>query len=234
MRSTAAPFARWKFATGSSDAALGAVGRGSARTARAARAGSPRRRPTRRRRAGRARAPARRAAARVRGRCSAPPSRELALEPRAEAGDRRQRHEPAQLRQVEAQRLDDLFDQRGAEVHAREAGLAVRDRIEDRGVGVLEVERRARARRAAAAARSAMPVVERDLDEHQRLVRHRGMEERVAAAVGVEPVLQVVPRADRVHRLVRDELLEQRGRRVPRDAAQRRAARRRTASRGAP
>ena len=34
-------------------------------------------------------------------------------------------------------------------------------------------------------------------------------------------MLQVVPRADRVHRFVRDELLQQRGRRVPRDAAQR-------------
>ena len=75
-----------------------------------------------------------------------------------------------------------------------------------------------------------MPVVERDLDEHQRLVRHRGMEERVAAAVGVEPVLQVVPRRDRVHGLVLDQLLEQRGRGVPRDAPQRRAGRRRTAS----
>ena len=47
-----------------------------------------------------------------------------------------------------------------------------------------------------------------------------GMEERVAAAVGVEPVLEVGPRADRVHGLVLDQLLEQRGRRVPGDAAQ--------------
>ena len=65
-----------------------------------------------------------------------------------------------------------------------------------------------------------MPVGQRDLHEHERLVGHRGMEERVAAAVGVEPVLEVVPRVDRVHRFVLDQLLEQRGGRVPRDAAQ--------------
>ncbi len=124
-----------------------------------------------------------------------------------------------QLGKVEAQRLDDLLDQRGAEVHACETGLAVGDRIEHGSVGPFEVElgragveqRRKRGRDAGR---------QRDLHEHERLVRHRGMEERVATPVGVEPVLQVVPRPDRVHRLVRDELLEQRRRRIPRDPAQ--------------
>ena len=69
-----------------------------------------------------------------------------------------------------------------------------------------------------------MPVVERDLDEDERFVRHRGMEERVAATIGVEPVLQVVPGTDRVDCFVLDQLLEQRGRRVPRDARQRQHA----------
>ena len=70
------------------------------------------------------------------------------------SGDRREGHEAAELGEVEAQRFDDLFDERRAEVHAGQAGLAVRDRIEDRGVGAFEVELRAPARRAAAGARS--------------------------------------------------------------------------------
>ena len=95
--------------------------------------------PVRRRTGGRARAPVRPAAARARasGDRRRPRARTRAT---AEAGDRRQRDEPVQLGQVEAQRFDDLLDERGAEVHAGEPGLAVRDRIEDRGVGVLEIE----------------------------------------------------------------------------------------------
>ena len=46
------------------------------------------------------------------------------------------------------------------------------------------------------------------------------VEEAVAAAVAVEPVLDVGPALDVVHRLVLDQLLDQRGRRVPADAAQ--------------
>ena len=106
------------------------------------------------RRAGRARARARPGAA------PAPCSRRSPVEqrlrePRAVARDRRERHEVLELRQVAAQLLDHLLDQRGAEVHAGEPGLAVRDRIEDRGVGVIRVERRVRARRAAGRARTA-------------------------------------------------------------------------------
>ena len=46
------------------------------------------------------------------------------------------------------------------------------------------------------------------------------MEEGVAATVGVEPVLEVLPRADLVHGLVFDQLLEQRRGRGPGDALQ--------------
>ena len=124
-----------------------------------------------------------------------------------------------ELRQVAAKLLDHLFDERGTEVHAREPGLAVRDRIEHRGVGVIGVEvGRVRVEQRSEHARRAGG--QRDLDEHERLVGHRGMEERVAPTVGVEAVLQVGPRADRVHRFVLDQLLEERGRRVPGDAAQ--------------
>ena len=123
-----------------------------------------------------------------------------------------------QLREIAAELLDDLLDERGAEVHAREPGLAVRDRIEHRGVGVVGVELGARVEQGRELARRAGG--QRDLDEHERLVGHRGMEERVAAAIGVEAVLEVVPRADRVHRFVLDQLLEERGRRRPGEAAE--------------
>jgi regulator of protease activity HflC (stomatin/prohibitin superfamily) len=46
------------------------------------------------------------------------------------------------------------------------------------------------------------------------------VEEAVAAAVAVQPVLHVGPAADVVHRLVLDQLLDQRRGRVPADAAQ--------------
>ena len=92
---------------------------------------------------------------------------------RAETGYRRKRDEPLQLREIAAELFDDLLDQRGAEVHAREPGLAVRDRIEDRGVGVLRVELgRVRVEQRRQLARDARR--QRDLDEHERLVGHRG------------------------------------------------------------
>ena len=67
---------------------------------------------------------------------------------------------------------------------------------------------------------SADAVDQRHLDEDQRLVGQPRMEEAVAAAVAVQPVLHVGPARDVVHRLVLDQLLDQRGRRVPADAAQ--------------
>ena len=63
-------------------------------------------------------------------------------------------------------------------------------------------------------------VDERDLDEDQRLCRHAGMKEGVAAAIGVEPVLEILPGADLVHGFIFDELFQQRGRRVPGNALQ--------------
>ena len=62
---------------------------------------------------------------------------------------------------------------------------------------------------------------QRHLDEHQRLVNERGMEEGEAAPIGrIEAAAQVVPPLDLVHRLIADDLVEDRRRRVPVDAAQ--------------
>src|SRR3546814_12531871 len=46
------------------------------------------------------------------------------------------------------------------------------------------------------------------------------MEQRIAAAVGIQPVAHILPGGDLVHGFVGDQLLEQRGRRVPVDGAQ--------------
>ena len=101
-------------------------------------------------------------------------------------------------------------------MHTGEAGLARGDRVEDRGVGVVDgvlaVEQLGEVVGEA--------VGQRDLDEHDRLVDQRGMEERVAALVTVEPVAQVVPAGDGVHGLGRHEPLEHRRGRVPGDLAQ--------------
>src|SRR3546814_1630182 len=58
------------------------------------------------------------------------------------------------------------------------------------------------------------------LYEGQRLFGHARMEQRIAAAVGIQPVAHILPGGDLVHGFVGDQLLEQRGRRVPVDGAQ--------------
>ena len=96
-----------------------------------------------------------------------------------------------------------------------EAALAVRDRIEDRRVGGLRIaDRRRLVEQRMDVARHAAN--QRHLDKDQRLVRHARVEKRKAAAVGLEPVLQIGPAADFVHRLVGHQLFEQRRRRIPR------------------
>ena len=68
---------------------------------------------------------------------------------------------------------------------------------------------------------AAMSIEQRHLDEDQRLVGHAGMDERVAAPiVAIEAVLEVVPTGDLVHRLVLDELLQERPGGIPGDATQ--------------
>ena len=62
---------------------------------------------------------------------------------------------------------------------------------------------------------------QRHFDEDQRLVDQRRMEEGVAAPVGrIDAAAQVLPVADRVHRLVADDLFQHDRRRRPVDVAQ--------------
>ena len=137
----------------------------------------------------------------------------------AQAGDRRERGEVLDVGQVAHELLGDALDQEVAEADAGQALLAVGDRIEDRRVGLLRIVRLgARVEQALHVARHA--VDQRHLDEDQRLVRHARMEEGKAAAVRIEPVLEVAPRADGVHGLVGHQLLEQRRRGPPVDAHQ--------------
>jgi hypothetical protein len=61
---------------------------------------------------------------------------------------------------------------------------------------------------------------QRNFDEDQGFFRQHRMEIGKAAPVRREPAAQVGPSFHRVHRLVRDQLLEHRGRRLPIDPAQ--------------
>ncbi len=64
-------------------------------------------------------------------------------------------------------------------------------------------------------------VGQRDLDEDQRLVAEPGVEEAEQAAVRhVDPAAEIVPAVDGVHRLVADDLLEDRGGGLPVNLAQ--------------
>ncbi len=115
-----------------------------------------------------------------------------------------------------AQLVDDLLDELVAEVHAGEARLTRGDRVEDRGVGAVDrifaVEQLGQV--------VGESVGQRDLDEDDRLVHQRGVEEAVAPLVTVEPVPQVVPAGDGVHRFGRHQPVEHRRGRVPRDLAE--------------
>ena len=124
-----------------------------------------------------------------------------------------------QKREVAAKPLDDLIDERGAEVDSHEPGLAARDRIEHRGVGVIGVEVGHRARRAAEPGRTACRWSARS--RRTRAARRASTDGRTRTpAVGVEAVLSNRPTVDRVHRFVLDQLLEERGGHRPGDPPQ--------------
>ena len=116
--------------------------------------------------------------------------------------------------------LDHLLDEEMAERDPGQPALAVGDRIECRrrrplGVDPLAVGRQDRIDPRGNAAG------ERHLDEDQRLIDQRRMEKGIAAPVGrIDARAQVVPVADRVHRLVADDLLQQIRRRRPVDGPQ--------------
>jgi hypothetical protein len=102
--------------------------------------------------------------------------------------------------------------------------LAVGDRIEHRGRRLLRVERGALAGKNGADGVRHF-ARQRNLDENDRIVDQRRMEEGVAAAVGrIDAAAQIVPAVDLVHRLVADDFFQNRGRRRPVDPAQQQEA----------
>ena len=110
-----------------------------------------------------------------------------------------------------------MLDQEIAEGDALEADLGVADRVED---GRRLLVRRHRLRGLAQQRRDGVGDLpgQRHLDEDQRLVDQRRVEEGVAAPVDrLDPPPQVVPAADGVDRLVADDALEDGGRRRPVD-----------------
>ena len=110
--------------------------------------------------------------------------------------------------------VDHLLDQEIAEADPAQASERIGDRIEDRAIGALGIEpRTVLVEQRLDPAGQALD--QRDLEEDQRLARQGRVKERVAAAIAVQPMTQIAPGADLVHGLVFDDLLEQRGRRVP-------------------
>ena len=107
-----------------------------------------------------------------------------------------------------------MLDQKVAERHSAQAGLAVADGIEDRrGCSVRIVGNRPRAEQGTDGV--GHPVHQRDLDENKRLVRKRRVEKGKAAAVALQPPVEIVPALNLVHRLMKNDLLQQVGRSVP-------------------
>ena len=137
---------------------------------------------------------------------------------------RRQRHEGAQVRHRVLQILRHLLDQEGAEGDAGQALVAIGDRIEHRRLGVLRRQRRAlRVEHRGDRGRDLRR--QRHLDEDQRIVRDRGVEEGEAAPVRRgKPLAQLVPVADGVDRFVADDLFQDARRGVPVDRPQQQEA----------
>ncbi len=141
----------------------------------------------------------------------------ILAQPAPKARNGRQRGKSAQARKLGCERFDHMLDERIAKAHAAQPRLRVADRIEDGGRGLFQI---GRCRRLVQQRRDAAgyAVHQRHLHKNQRLVGQARVKEAVAAAVAVEPIFQVCPAADVVHGLVFDELFDQRGRRIPRQA----------------
>ena len=138
-------------------------------------------------------------------------------QPLAEAGDRREGGELAQLRVLRRELPHHLLDEEVAEGDAGEPSLAVADRIEDGGV-----RRDVRFHRPEEQVRdrAGQPVAQRDLDEDERLVGQRRVKESEAAPIRLEATAQIVPVEDLVHCFVLGDFFEHEGRCSPVDAVQ--------------
>ena len=68
--------------------------------------------------------------------------------------------------------------------------------------------------------RVGQPTYQGDFDKSQRLPGHRGVEEGIAAPVGIQSIAQILERADGMDGFIGHQLFEQGGRRVPGDLLQ--------------
>ena len=139
---------------------------------------------------------------------------ELAIQPGAESGNRRQRGEGLEVLELTGQFIHHPLDQEVAKADAAQAFLGVGDGVENGGVGLSGIEHRRRF------IQQGLHVVgdavnQRHLDDDQRFVRHARMEKGEAAPVGAEPVFQIAPVLDGMHRLVSKQLFQQRSWRIP-------------------
>ena len=145
---------------------------------------------------------------------------QLLHRPAAQTRHRRQGDEGAQPAQLVPQVFHHLLDQKIAERDAAQARVAVRDRIEHGGLRIVRIHPLA-LRREDRVDRVRQLHRKRDLDEDQRLVLDRRVEEAVEPPVRrADAAAQIVPARDLMHRLVRDDVLERLGRGRPVDAAQ--------------
>ncbi len=141
-----------------------------------------------------------------------------ALQPAAEAGQRRQRDEGPQRGDFLLQIGGHLLDEEVAERDARQPLLAVGDGIEHRRRWLARVVHLAFFGQKLLN-RAGDALAQRDLHEDQRLIDQRWVEKGVAAPVArIEPAAQIAPVLDLVHRLIADDLLQNVRRRRPVDA----------------
>ena len=137
------------------------------------------------------------------------------MEPR----HRRQGGEGFQVRQFPAQFIDHLLDQEITEADLGQTGLGVRDGVENRRICLNRILLRGMLvqQNLHVAGHTAD---QGNLDKDQGFIRHAGVEKGKAPAVGIQPVFQIIPGADFVHRLVGHQFFQQHGGRIPGDPAQ--------------
>src|SRR6516164_7372678 len=115
---------------------------------------------------------------------------QVPLEPAAEPWHGRERGEGLEVWQLGSEAVDDTLDEEIAEADTGKPALAVRDRIENRGVGFagvahgrIFIEQRLHV--------VSNPLDERHLDKDERLLRHARMEIGEASPIRFEPVLEI-------------------------------------------
>ncbi len=143
----------------------------------------------------------------------------MPADPSAKTRDGRQRGKGFEVGKLLLEGVHHVLDQRVAKTHATQPHLGIADGIENGGGGLLQIGRSRRFVQQRDDVAGNL-IHQRHLHEDERDTGHAWVEEAVAAAVAVQPVLHVGPAADVVHGLVLDELFDQRRGRIPADAAQ--------------